>query len=113
LLSIMLTSCCYSLHSPPIPTFLPYTTLFRSLRERGSRRDSHRSGGAHDQRRRHRWGHPPGAVGRPGQPGCESLRQRSAHGECDRSEEHTSELQSRVDLVCSLMLEKKIHKILI
>src|SRR5215207_11207302 len=26
---------------------------------------------------------------------------------CDRSEEHTSELQSRVDLVCRLLLEKK------
>src|SRR5438105_12026829 len=29
--------------------------------------------------------------------------------QCDRSEEHTSELQSRVDLVCRLLLEKKKH----
>src|SRR5207247_10155715 len=28
-------------------------------------------------------------------------------GSCSRSEEHTSELQSRVDLVCRLLLEKK------
>src|SRR5207247_6125285 len=32
------------------------------------------------------------------------------HGAADRSEEHTSELQSRVDLVCRLLLEKKKHK---
>src|SRR5699024_11766179 len=29
---------------------------------------------------------------------------------CSRSEEHTSELQSRFDLVCRLLLEKKNHK---
>src|SRR5438105_7163192 len=32
---------------------------------------------------------------------------RPARGFADRSEEHTSELQSRVDLVCRLLLEKK------
>src|SRR5699024_11726468 len=31
-------------------------------------------------------------------------------GQSDRSEEHTSELQSRFDLVCRLLLEKKKHK---
>src|SRR5438105_10976202 len=42
-----------------------------------------------------------------------ALRQRSSHGDHhklgsrQRSEEHTSELQSRVDLVCRLLLEKK------
>src|SRR5207247_5714731 len=37
-------------------------------------------------------------------PGCEAREHRS------RSEEHTSELQSRVDLVCRLLLEKKKKK---
>src|SRR5690625_6836200 len=36
---------------------------------------------------------------------CETARGRS--GECRRSEEHTSELQSRGHLVCRLLLEKK------
>src|SRR5699024_12751898 len=33
----------------------------------------------------------------------------SCRGVCSRSEEHTSELQSRFDLVCRLLLEKKKH----
>src|SRR5438105_15433194 len=40
-----------------------------------------------------------------------TLRPRSCRGESLRSEEHTSELQSRVDLVCRLLLEKKKKKI--
>src|SRR5207302_4450684 len=35
------------------------------------------------------------------------LRSHGAHGVGQRSEEHTSELQSRENLVCSLLLEKK------
>src|SRR4051812_49981080 len=66
---------------PPRSTLFPYTTLFRS-----------------------------GLLGLPGVP------QRSVHcGLCGRlrrrvrrrSEEHTSELQSHVNLVCRLLLEKK------
>src|SRR5438105_11095677 len=38
---------------------------------------------------------------------CDAIRHR---GPDDRSEEHTSELQSRVDLVCRLLLEKKKKK---
>src|SRR5438034_11732817 len=40
-------------------------------------------------------------------------RRRSGHpvGGCERSEEHTSELQSHSDLVCRLLLEKKKKKI--
>src|SRR5207249_7406555 len=37
----------------------------------------------------------------------EDLDGRQPHGGGDRSEEHTSELQSRFDLVCRLLLEKK------
>src|SRR5207237_10528466 len=35
---------------------------------------------------------------------------RSRSSECDRSEEHTSELQSHLNLVCRLLLEKKKKK---
>src|SRR5699024_12153364 len=64
---------------PPTSTLFPYTTLFRS----GHRSCSERSGARRS------------VTSRP-------ASQRSA-----RSEEHTSELQSRFDLVCRLLLEKK------
>src|SRR5438105_7621688 len=90
---------------PPRPSLFPYTTLFRS---RGLAR-----------------------AGQPGEPQREPVRLRdtlvryqfrlshrslsrpspcyppSPHRGEGRSEEHTSELQSRVDLVCRLLLEKK------
>src|SRR2546421_3327931 len=65
---------------PPRSTLFPYTTLFRSRRLRCRNRRLHRRG----------W------LTRS------SLQLRHA-----RSEEHTSELQSRSDLVCRLLLEKK------
>src|SRR5260370_17157887 len=64
---------------PPRSTLFPYTTLFRSVKESG----------------------------------C--LRYRASHSflrfglENERSEEHTSELQSHLNLVCRLLLEKKKH----
>src|SRR5699024_12262206 len=76
---------------PPRSTLFPYTTLFRS---RGPA--TGRCG-------------PPGGrrPGRPprGRPGSEAGT--SSAGRSVRSEEHTSELQSRFDLVCRLLLEKK------
>src|SRR2546422_7068009 len=70
---------------PPRSTLFPYTTLFRSPEERPAdvfvRKKSGRLGSDRPQTssgRRHR-----------------------------RSEEHTSELQSRLHLVCRLLLEKK------
>src|SRR2546422_4104256 len=66
---------------PPRSTLFPYTTLFRS---RSRVRRVRRAGG--DQRVGC------GRVDRPGD---------------GRSEEHTSELQSRLHLVCRLLLEKK------
>src|SRR5438874_10367179 len=82
---------------PPTPTLFPYTTLFRSP---GSRelRVPHlaRHGGSHQVARR-----PDLAAIRPGPP------DRVAGRLDERSEEHTSELQSRRDLVCRLLLEKK------
>src|SRR2546429_3922454 len=88
-------SCFFFLmiRRPPRSTLFPYTTLFRSA----------------------------GALGDAGQEGVAQLV-RPAPGERDRlhdhfracqpagpfrSEEHTSELQSRLHLVCRLLLEKK------
>src|SRR5882762_7781063 len=66
---------------PPRSTLFPYTTLFRSGRHRTSaRRDRSESRSRSSTRRR-----------------CRAAR----------SEEHTSELQSHLNLVCRLLLEKK------
>src|SRR5437867_5309121 len=75
---------------PPRSTLFPYTTLFRSLL-------------------RHRRSPPAAATAGPA---LEQLEEQREHegGErhaFDRSEEHTSELQSPYDLVCRLLLEKK------
>src|SRR2546429_4977681 len=70
---------------PPRSTLFPYTTLFRSA-GRGGR-----------SRRRP-------APGPRRRPARRSTRTRTRRG---RSEEHTSELQSRLHLVCRLLLEKK------
>src|SRR5947209_12413744 len=72
---------------PPRSTLFPYTTLFRSGRFRQAAR---RDRGDLDQ------GHRQSAAAAAGH--------RSGSG---RSEEHTSELQSRQYLVCRLLLEKK------
>src|SRR2546428_7308447 len=75
---------------PPRSTLFPYTTLFRSLlgrrAGRRSRLAAHRQEAQVDAAKTLGVG-----VGEPGR----------------RSEEHTSELQSRSDLVCRLLLEKK------
>src|SRR5207249_7346035 len=63
----------------PRSTLFPYTTLFRSRRRETTQRLGQRGG----------------IVG------------RHHHAGVVRSEEHTSELQSRFDLVCRLLLEKK------
>src|SRR5438445_9677565 len=75
------------IRQPPRSTLFPYTTLFRSGSPVPGRPD--RPGGAGHEHRR-------AAGGRP------------ARGA--RSEEHTSELQSRQYLVCRLLLEKKKKK---
>src|SRR5437762_5365232 len=78
-----------SISRPPRSTLFPYTTLFRSARRAPARR--RRQAG----RPRHR-----GGGGRPRRETASPLRNR-------RSEEHTSELQSPMYLVCRLLLEKK------
>src|SRR2546427_7902347 len=93
---------------PPRSTLFPYTTLFRSLGE-----PPQLVAAAH--------GHLGGQIslGDAGEPVLE-LGQRPPHAPADevghqrhgeraedRSEEHTSELQSQSNLVCRLLLEKK------
>src|SRR2546421_6614036 len=67
---------------PPRSTLFPYTTLFRSPQKPSSQ-----------------------VSVRP--VGTESVFDRHGAAVLSRSEEHTSELQSRSDLVCRLLLEKK------
>src|SRR5438105_8670173 len=78
---------------PPRSTLFPYTTLFRST--------------ANCSTSRRRW---PSTKRRK-----KTINRRARTGGREnlpsRSEEHTSELQSRVDLVCRLLLEKKKKKI--
>src|SRR2546428_10017491 len=86
---------------PPRSTLFPYTTLFRSHPIRAG-------GDSHDGRHRpHGTGAGAGDVRRLDQP---HRGRRTAARAAPRSEEHTSELQSRSDLVCRLLLEKKKKK---
>src|SRR5256885_12896604 len=73
---------------PPRSTLFPYTTLFRSLHDAGV----------------FTWGEWAATLG-------DEIRKAQAAG--DRSEEHTSELQSPCNLVCRLLLEKKKKKIIV
>src|SRR5690349_23905331 len=89
---------------PPRSTLFPYTTLFRSLPCRAAQ--------AH--------------LGRLELPGLDHAAQREQRllrvhrgdqlfvvfgADAERSEEHTSELQSRREIVCRLLLEKKKRKL--
>src|SRR2546422_6404044 len=87
---------------PPRSTLFPYTTLFRS----GSRAAPRTSRGPASGRRcvqAPRVLHPPRGGGGRSAAG----RRPSGARPTTRSEEHTSELQSRLHLVCRLLLEKK------
>src|SRR5699024_11354342 len=87
---------------PPSPTLFPYTTLFRSFSNPQQRHAS-------STRRE-----PPFRENAPSPsklkiPLARVTRMMASQSrrEMTRSEEHTSELQSRFDLVCRLLLEKK------
>src|SRR3712207_7660554 len=84
---------------PPRSTLFPYTTLFRSRARRVVDRRGDGRRRARPRRRRARRGRL--ATDRP------RGRRRGHEGRLRRSEEHTSELQSRQYLVCRLLLEKK------
>src|SRR5690606_41838983 len=98
---------------PPSATLFPYTTLFRSIQRRVDRRGKQGldlveekasiAVGARDQRRarlvRDRERPPDLGLGAVDQCRKRSLIESGQH----RSEEHTSELQSRENLVCRLL----------
>src|SRR5260370_11530991 len=88
---------------PPRSTLFPYTTLFRSLHS-AARRGSLRSPAAPAPAAS---GARQGGVARAGD--SRPPRRLSA-GAGARSEEHTAELQSHLNLVCRLLLEKKKHR---
>src|SRR5205809_4577773 len=75
------------LRPPPRSTLFPYTTLFRSL-------DPHEHGARSP---RDFWKEKFGPY----------ATDKERREKAERSEEHTSELQSRLHLVCRLLLEKK------
>src|SRR2546422_5447829 len=78
---------------PPRSTLFPYTTLFRSDRLRAAR-------------------YGPQGLGDAVELSAELTQVSSADSStASRSEEHTSELQSRLHLVCRLLLEKKKKRI--
>src|SRR3712207_8992604 len=85
---------------PPRSTLFPYTTLFRSRRLEVAVVGREALAGADQRVRRLGQGH--ARVALRGQ-----SRGRLLVRDGDRSEEHTSELQSRQYLVCRLLLEKK------
>src|SRR2546421_2605388 len=76
---------------PPRSTLFPYTTLFRSRKNPGTLSSGITSSSSTRATR---------SQSTSIHPNADDLRIR-------RSEEHTSELQSRSDLVCRLLLEKK------
>src|SRR5438034_4850831 len=87
------------LRRPPRSTLFPYTTLFRSRR----RCDTPVAGKA-------------APLSEPDSASSAKAKSPAEWNLCSgsfskqRSEEHTSELQSHSDLVCRLLLEKKKHK---
>src|SRR3712207_8478619 len=90
---------------PPRSTLFPYTTLFRSRDRLEERADGRRVDVLHVGEVVER-GAP---LGREGQEVRAFLHALAAVDDAtdERSEEHTSELQSRQYLVCRLLLEKK------
>src|SRR5690606_41470461 len=82
---------------PPRSTLFPYTTLFRSVFDRIF---------SHRYRKSNLWlRFEKQSIGKFRENLLRSLYLSSSL--CQRSEEHTSELQSRENLVCRLLLEKK------
>src|SRR2546429_5205754 len=86
---------------PPRSTLFPYTTLFRSLQQAlvGVEHLAPQSARLLRQNR-----------SRQGRRNQAQQQGRNGRHHPQRSEEHTSELQSRLHLVCRLLLEKKKHR---
>src|SRR5690606_39851548 len=107
-----LLSSYFTLRPPPRSTLFPYTTLFRSPSALAGCQAVTPEVDPASRARRHQ---PPSAPEASEQAGDAVLRLRRrpipAQGghPLVRSEEHTSELQSRENLVCRLLLEKKTN----
>src|SRR2546429_5294463 len=80
---------------PPRSTLFPYTTLFRSIRVAATAGSISKFSACRIARR----------------PICSAASRTSGLMLRPRSEEHTSELQSRLHLVCRLLLEKKKQRV--
>src|SRR2546422_5424059 len=91
---------------PPRSTLFPYTTLFRSHVGllRGRRRARRRGDGGDPVQG------PRDPAGRRRSETADRRSGRVLRSVPERSEEHTSELQSRLHIVCRLLLEKKKKK---
>src|SRR3712207_7923493 len=92
---------------PPRSTLFPYTTLFRSHVKKPSKKARSLGATSASQRQKLSWARQR-ASGRAYV--LMRTRLRTRWGCPRRSEEHTSELQSRQYLVCRLLLEKKKKK---
>src|SRR2546425_8537012 len=93
---------------PPRSTLFPYTTLFRS----GGDRRPRRCGGRYRPASAPGEGHSDAGAGAEEGRAIEPWPPPAGRPDQDRSEEHTSELQSLAYLVCRLLLEKKKKKTL-
>src|SRR5204862_8332871 len=102
---LLLPSCSFFFsrpRRPPSSTLFPYTTLFRSAHPLAAKSSGPLPASDSGLRA-------PPSRGRVNSPGL-CIRRHSLPG-IRRSEEHTSELQSRRDLVCRLLLEKKKYSL--
>src|SRR5690242_21094220 len=86
---------------PPRSTLFPYTTLFRSLKELSKRIEEVQS----------QLSELDSSVNPEAVEEMRNQARQEVRAIEGRSEEHTSELQSHVNLVCRLLLEKKKHTI--
>src|SRR3712207_7739314 len=95
---------------PPRSTLFPYTTLFRSHAAVARLAAEPAEEGALEQLGVQPVGLGPPVLARDGDArGVDDVRLDVVRPQPARSEEHTSELQSRQYLVCRLLLEKKKH----
>src|SRR3712207_7383245 len=93
---------------PPRSTLFPYTTLFRSVVDLKTGKTAVKNTEEHGQLAAYQVAVAAGGFAEHGTvPGGAALLQVGTGAKAKRSEEHTSELQSRQYLVCRLLLEKK------
>src|SRR3712207_8845650 len=92
---------------PPRSTLFPYTTLFRSHHVHPVRRADPRPRGVQHALAQHVAGAVPALLARLEHEDDVAGERIPVGTQQPRSEEHTSELQSRQYLVCRLLLEKK------